>query len=123
MKIVLRKLNCCCSDILLQTLQFRSSWNWNDPRLLRKQPGKRDLSRRGFLPFCDLAKHINQRLICFSSLRRKTRERVAKVRTVERSVFVHLSREVALSQRAVRNETDPELLKRRQQLLLRISEP
>src|SRR5437667_2656907 len=113
MKIVLRKLNCCCSDILLQTLQFRSSWNWNDPRLLRKQPGKRDLSRRGFLPFCDLAKHINQRLICFSSFRRKSRKRVAKVRTVECRVFVHLSREEASSQRAIWNETDSEFLERR----------
>src|SRR5438552_11574710 len=114
MKIVGSKFDCGCADVLFQPLQFRSSWNRNDPRLLRKQPGKRDLSGRCLLALCDLAKHINQRLICFSSLRRKTRKRVAKVRTVECRVFVHVSREEASGRGAVRKETDVELLERRE---------
>src|ERR1700756_1211616 len=110
-KIIRHKFDCRCSNVLLQPLQFRRAWNWNDPRLLRKQPGKRDLSRRGFLPFCDLAKHINQHLICFSSLRRKARESTAQVGTVERSVLVHLARKETSAERTKWNESDSEFLK------------
>ena len=72
-------------------MQLRCAWDWNDPRLLRTQPRKRDLSRCRLLAFCDLAKQINQRLIRFARFRREAREPVAEIGTVERSLLVHLS--------------------------------
>ena len=54
-----------CSDVLVQALQLRRAWDWNDPRLLRKQTSERDLSRGRLLPLCDLAKQVNQGLIRF----------------------------------------------------------
>src|SRR6266496_4365426 len=84
---------------------------------------ERDLSRRCLLPFRDLAKQINQGQIRLPSLRRKTRNDVAEVGTVERCVFVNLSREEALPQRAVWNEADAEFLESRQHFRFRASRP
>src|SRR5439155_2115930 len=94
------------SDIFFEARQHGRARDRNNPRLLGKQPDERYLSRCRLLPFCDLSKQINQSLIRFPSLRRKARESVAEVGTVERSVFVNLSREEALTQRAVWNEAD-----------------
>src|SRR5216684_3858572 len=96
MQIVGREIDGNCSDVLLQSLQLAGAWDGNNPRLLGKQPGERYLSRCRLLPFCDLAKQINQGQIRFPGLRRKAREGVAEVGTVERRVFVDLSREEAL---------------------------
>src|SRR5438876_6224728 len=104
-------------------MQLRGAGDWNDPRLLREQPGKRDLSRRCFLSFRDVAKQMNQCLIRFARFRRKARKLVAEIGTLERSVFVHLSGEKASPQRAVWNETDPQFLERRQDFLFRLSPP
>src|SRR5262245_60785186 len=104
-------------------MQLRGARNWRDPRLLGKQPGERYLSRRRLLPFRDLAKQINQGLIRLPSLRRKAREDVAEVGTVERSVFVDLSREEAFPQRAIWNEADSEFLEGRQRFRFRPSRP
>src|SRR5260370_33969561 len=95
-------------------MQLRCAWDWNDPRLPRTQPRKRDLSRCRLLAFCDLAKQMNQCLIRFSRFRRKARELVAEVGIVKRSVFVHLSREKTSAQRAKWNKTDSEFLECRQ---------
>src|SRR5438105_341737 len=80
-EIVGRELDGCCSDVLLETRQLRRAGDGNDPRLLCKQPGERDLSRCGLLPLCDLAKQINDGRICLPSLGRKARNDVAKVGT------------------------------------------
>src|SRR5439155_20888353 len=104
-------------------MELRGARDWNNPRLLCKQPRERDLSRCRLLAFCDLAEQIDQCLIRFSRLRRKARKRVAKVRTIERRIFVHLSRAKASAQRTVRNKTDSQFLERRQQLVLRLSPP
>src|SRR5438093_1451513 len=57
-EIVGRKFDCDRSDVLLQALQLRGAWDWNDPRFLSKQPGQRDLSRCRLLPLGDRAKQI-----------------------------------------------------------------
>ena len=46
-----------------------------------------------------------------------------KVRTVERSVLVEPSREVALAESAIGNEADSEFHERRQHLRFRVSPP
>src|SRR2546422_7868999 len=66
---------------------------------------------------------MNQRLMRFPSLGRKARNDVAKVGTVERGVFVDLSREEAFTKRTKWNEADAEFLERRQHFLFRLSPP
>ena len=89
-------------------MQLRRTRDRNDPRLLCKQPGERDLSRCHFLLLRESAKQINQRLIRFTVLRRKARDYVAEVIFVELRVFADLAGEEALAQRAERNEPDAE---------------
>src|SRR5205823_13791513 len=101
----------------------RGTRNRHDPRLLGKQPGKRDLRGSRLLAFCDLAKQIDQGLIRFSSLWRKTRDDVAEVGTVKGRVFVDLSCEEALPQWAKWNEADSEFLEGRQHFRFRVSPP
>src|SRR6266478_5407083 len=43
-EVVRREFECNCSDVLVQAMQLRGAWNWNDPRLLRQQPSQGDLS-------------------------------------------------------------------------------
>jgi hypothetical protein len=85
--------------------------------------GERDLSRCRPFPFCDRPKEISQGLIRFPSLRRKARDDVAEVETVERGVLVDLSREETFTKRAKRNEADPELLERRHHFRLGRASP
>src|SRR2546429_805644 len=104
-------------------MQFRGTWNWNDPRLLGQQPRERDLSDGRLLPLTDLAEQINQGLICLERLRRETRKGAAEVGTVEGRFLIHLSREKTLAQRAVSNEADAEFFERRYHFLFRSSRP
>src|ERR1700730_3655659 len=104
-------------------MQLRGAWDLNNPRLLRKQPSERDLSRCRLLPFCDAAEQINQGLIRLESLRREARESAAEVGAVESRVFVDLAREEALAQRAIGNEANSEFLEGRNHFLLRGSRP
>jgi hypothetical protein len=62
------------------------------------------------LLFCDLAKQINQDLIRLPSLRRKARDDVAEVRTVERRVVVDVAREEPLTKGTERDEPDSKFL-------------
>src|SRR5215203_1864999 len=111
------------SDVLLQAFQLRGTGDRNDPRLLGKQPGDRDLGTRHLLLGCDFAEHLDQGLVRLSSLRREARNDVAEVGAVERGVLVDRAREEALTQRAEGDEADAELLERRQNLLLGLSPP
>jgi len=94
-------------------MKLRRPGDWNDPRLLRKQPSERDLSRCRLLPFCDVGKQINQGLIRFSSLWGKARDDVAEIGAIELRILGDLAREEALTKRAKWNESDPEFLKGR----------
>jgi chorismate mutase len=111
------------SDVLVEAVQLRGTGDRNDPRLLGKQPGDRDLGTRHPLLGCDFAEHLDQRLVRLSSLRREARNDVAEVGAVERRVLVDRAREEALAERAEGDEVDAELLERRQDLLLGLSPP
>src|SRR5438045_1959289 len=111
MKIIGGEFDCRCSNVLLQAMELRGARDWNNPRLLCKQPRERDLSRCRLLAFCDLAEQIDQCLIRFARFRRKARQRAAQIRTVEGGVFTNLSREKTSSERAKWNEADSEFLK------------
>jgi hypothetical protein len=58
MEVIERQPNFNRSDVLFEVLQHPRARYWTDPRLLSQQPSERDLSRRGLLPFCNLAKQI-----------------------------------------------------------------
>lgn len=62
-QIVRRQFDAGRADILLEALELRGSGNRNDPRFLGKQPGERDLGRRGVLPGGDFAEQIDQGLV------------------------------------------------------------
>jgi len=71
----------------------------------------------------DSAQQINQCLVRFSRLRRKARDDVAKIRAVERRVFINLSRQEAFPERAEGNKSDAEFFKGRQHFRFRFSPP
>src|SRR5262245_9298817 len=54
-EIVRRQFHINCSNVLLQAVLLRSARNRHDPRLLGKNPGKRDSSGRRILSRCDLS--------------------------------------------------------------------
>ena len=97
-----------------------ASWcrDRHDPRLLRQQPGERDLGRRraSCVP-ADLPEQVDQRLVGLPRLRREARHDVAEVGAVELGVLVDLAGEEALAERAEGHEADAEFLERRQHLL------
>ena len=39
------KVDVCRSEVFFKAMQLGCAWNRNDPRILGKQPGKRELSR------------------------------------------------------------------------------
>ena len=69
------------------------------------------------------AEQVDQRLVCLQSLRRKARQRAAKIGTVEFRIFVDLARQEPLPKRAIRHETYPEFLECGYHLLLRLPPP
>src|SRR5260370_22597146 len=88
------------SRVLFQAMKLRRPGDWNDPRLLRKEPSEGYLSRCRLLPFCDLAKQINQRLIRFSGFRLKVRDSGAEICAIEFCIFGDRASEQALSKSA-----------------------
>src|SRR6266853_1163235 len=95
----------------------------NDPRLLGKQPSKRELSRCHLPLFREFAEQINQRLVSFTVLRVKAWDGVAEIRLIELRIFVDLACQKTLAKRSKWNESDPEFLKRRQHHFFRLPPP
>src|SRR5580658_2705201 len=122
-EIVRGKFDRGCSVVLVQALEFAGAWDRNNPLLLSKQPGECDLSRGRPLPFCDPSEQIDQCLICLPGLRIKAGNAVADIGTAERSAFVNLAGEEALTQRAIWNEADSEFLEGRDYVGFRASPP
>jgi len=79
-----------------QARQLRGSWDWNNPRLLRQQPGERDLSRCRILSGRDLAKQIDDGLVGLPGVGSKAREPGPNVGGVEGHGGINLPREEAL---------------------------
>jgi len=122
-EIIGRQFDASRSDVLVQPVRLRGPGDRHDPRLLRQQPGNRDLSRRRLFPGCDFPELIDQGLVCLPSLRREAGNDVAEIGAVERRVLVDGAREEALAQRAVGNEADSEFLEGRKYLLLGLPPP
>ena len=69
------------------------AWNRNDPRLLGKQPSKRELSRCHLPLFREFAEQINQRLV-------RAWDGVAEIRVIELRIFVDLACQKTLTDHA-----------------------
>src|SRR5215203_3697356 len=94
-----------------------------DPVFLSDDPGKCDLRRRRVLRLRKTRDQIDQRLIGLAGLRRKARDRVAKIFAVERRAFVDLSGQKSLTERTERDETDSQFFEHREYLLFRFPPP
>src|SRR5437867_248031 len=123
MKVVECEFDGSCCKILIEAMGLRRPGDWNDPRLLRKQPSERDLRRCRLLPFSDSVKQINQRLIRFPSLQGEARDEVAEIGAIELRILGDLAGEEALAKRAKWNESDPEFLEGWQRFLFRAPPP
>ncbi len=53
-EIVWGELDVDSAEVLLKAAELRGTWDWNNPRLLGKQPSECYLSRCRLLPFSDL---------------------------------------------------------------------
>ena len=112
-----------CADIFFEARQLGRARDGNNPWLLGQQPSQRDLSRGRLLLFCELAKQINQGLICSPGLWGKARNDVTEIGTIERCILVDLAGKEAFAKRAKWNESDPEFLKGRYDFRFRFSPP
>src|SRR4051812_1060685 len=55
-----RKLQCRAAQVLVEALELGRAGDRNDPRLLREQPGERDLCWRGALSRRDRAEQLDE---------------------------------------------------------------
>src|SRR5947199_1142324 len=112
------------AKILLEARQFLRARNRDNPRLLREQPGERDLRRRRAFPLRDTFHEVDQCHVCRTGVRGEARRYAAKVFRVECRRRVDRSGEKASAQRTARNEADAKLLARRQHAIaLRVARP
>ena len=106
-------------DVLLQAMQLRRAWNWDDPGLLSKQPRECDLGGVAFfLEQSGRADRPGPGSPCGPPALKRGMV-LRKSRAVECGVLVDLAGEKALAQRAEGNEADPELFEGRHDLCFR----
>src|SRR5947199_4805384 len=67
------------AKILLEARQFLRARNRDNPRLLREQPGERDLRRRRAFPLRDTFHEVDQCHVCRTGVRGEPRRSAAKV--------------------------------------------
>src|ERR1700722_1799081 len=111
------------SEVFVKAMQLGCARNRNDPRLLGKQPSKRELSRCHLPLFREFAEQINQRLVRFTVLWVKAWDGVAEIRIIELRIFSDLAGEETFTKWAKWNESDPEFFQRRQHQFFRLPPP
>jgi hypothetical protein len=77
------------ADVLIKTMELRRAGDRRDPRLLREEPGERDLGGRRLFLRRDVGEEIDQRPVRLARLRREARNAVADVGTAESPVFAN----------------------------------
>src|SRR5690606_41770212 len=97
--------------------------NGNDPRLLGKHPGKRNLRRGCASLLAKLSQLINNNLICFSIVLAESGYDVTKVRLIKLRVGVDCPSEESPARRAIRNNADPAFFKYWKDLSFSFSQP
>src|SRR5688572_16911445 len=112
-QIIKGKLNSCRAQVFFKSIEFCSTWNWYDPRLLGQQPSKCNLCRSRILFFCNFFKQVDHNLIRLSRIGCKTWHDVSKIVAVELRVFINLSGKKASPQRTEWNESYSQFFKGR----------
>src|SRR5579883_3252218 len=72
-QVALGEIDSDRANVLLQAFDPAAAGNRNDPRLLRKQPGQRDLCRRRLFLRSDPGEQVDYDLVGTDGLRRKAR--------------------------------------------------
>src|SRR5436190_2828116 len=122
-QVVRRELDVDRAEVLFQAVDLRGARDGHDPRLLREHPRERELRGRHALPRRDGADQLDDRLVRLPVLRLEARHGVTEVARIERRRLVDLPGEETLAQWTEGDEADPELLERREDLLLRLAPP
>src|SRR6185369_16332345 len=104
-------------------MKFCRSGNWNYPFMLSEYPRKCDLCRCGSLALCECGDAVDEGLIRFTILFRKSRHGVAEIVGREGGILVDLSGQETFTEWTKRHETDAELFERGQNLLLGLAPP
>ena len=123
LQIVGGEINPRATEIFLEPVEFRGSWDRDDPGFLRQQPGERDLRRCRVLSFGKCSQPVHEGEIGLAILLRKTRHDVPEVVGIERGVRIDLAGEKSLAERTERDESDAQFFQRRQDLLFRLTPP
>ena len=111
-EVVSRQLDIGATDVLLKPTAFRGSWDWNDPRLLGKQPPKRDLRWRCLLALGTRLQPRNKGEVRAPVLLRKSWNSISEVGRVEGGGVVDLTRQEPFTEGAEWDEADAKFLER-----------
>jgi len=110
-------------DVLVEPVQLRRPGNRHDPRLLREQPGERDLRRGHAIPPGDPREQLDERTVPPACLEVEARNGIAEVAALERRALIDRAGEKAFAERAERDEPDTELFERRQDRVFGLAPP
>ena len=83
-------MNCSGAEVFLQAISLGRPRNRRDPRLLREQPGQRDLRRRRLLSFSERLQPLDECQVGLAVLFGESRNDVAEVVRIERGLLVDL---------------------------------
>src|SRR3954447_5709353 len=122
-QVVSGELNAGRAEVLLQSIAFRRSRDWHDPRLLCQQPGQGDLRRCGFFAPGEGLQPLDEGEIRLPILLGEAGDDVAEVGRIERGLVVDLAGEKTFAQGTEWHEANSEFLERRQGRFLRLSPP
>src|SRR5579864_4937241 len=122
-QVVGRQLDVDCCVVLLEAVQLRRAGDRNEPRLLREDPCEGDLRSRCALSLRNLLEQLDEGAVRSQRLRVEARNGASEIRRLEGLVDVDLPGEESLAEWAERNESDLELVERRDDLLLRLAPP
>ena len=111
------------ADVLFQAMELGCAGDWNDPRLLREQPGEGNLRGRGVFPLRNFAEQIDHGLVGLQGFRREAGQGTAEVVAGECGALVNLAGEEAFAEWAVGDEADAEFFERGDDLLFGAAPP
>jgi len=96
------------ADVLFQAMELGCAGDWNDPRLLREQPGEGNLRGRGVFSAAQFCEQIDHGLVGLQGFRREAGQGTAEVVAGECGALVDLAGEEAFAEWAVGDEADAE---------------
>src|SRR4051812_41596818 len=100
-------------DVLVETMTLCRAGNRYDPRLLRQQPGQRELRRCRALARRGRLQPLHECQIGLAVLFSEARDRVAKIVRLEGCLVVDRAGQKTFPKRTERYEPDAEFLERR----------